>query len=154
MTEEPHLRARFGENEISDPRLRAHVTFPENDPATAALIIPKELMNTANVDSRSPVEIVANVAGEEHQLFTGFVDEATSEGSEVRLNLTTQTQIMSETRMGGLGYARVPPQEVMWAVTSLGGYLPENIIIEGWEPGPTEVIEVATVIEHPFYEFW
>jgi hypothetical protein len=54
---------------------------------------------------------------------------------------------MSETRIGGLGLAQVPPLEGMWALTRLGGYLPENIIIEGWEPGPTEVFEVATAID-------
>jgi hypothetical protein len=77
-----------------------------------------------------------------------MVDEAIPEGGEIRLNLITQTQIMSETRTGGLGYTQeVPPLEVLWAVTRLGGYLPENIIIEGWEPGPTEVFEVATAID-------
>jgi hypothetical protein len=147
VTQGRRLTARFGECEISDPRLRAHVTYSANNPATATLIVPNDLINTANPAYRSPIEIAVNVDGEDDPLFTGFVDEATSEGSEVRLNLTTQTQIMSETRIGGLGYARVPRLEMVWAVTRLGGHLPENIIIDGWEPGPTEVFEVATVID-------
>ncbi len=147
MTEERRLTARFGENEVSDPRLRADVTYPANDPATAILIVPSELINTASLDYRSPVEIIASVGGEDHQTFTGMVDEATPEGNEIRLNLTTQTQIMTETRMGGLGYTGVPFQEMIWTLTRSGGYLPENIIIEGWEPGPAEVFEVATAID-------
>jgi hypothetical protein len=152
MTEDRHLAVRFGENQISDPRLRVHVTYPANNPATATLIVPNDLINTASLDYRSPVEIVEIVDGEDHQAFTGFVDEVTPEGSEVRFNLTTQTQIMSETRMGGLGYAGVSRLEIVWAVTRLGGYLPENIVIEGWEPGPTEVFEVATAIDGLFVE--
>jgi hypothetical protein len=148
MTEARRLTARFGENRISDPRLRVHVEYPENNAGTATLIVPNDLINAASPDYRAPVEIVVErVDGEDQALFTGFVDEVTPEGSDVRLNLTTQTQIMSETRIGGLGYAGVRRLEMLWAVARLGGYLPENIDIEGWEAGPTEVFEVATAID-------
>jgi hypothetical protein len=132
---------------INDPRLGARVAFSENNPASATLTIPNEPVITASVVYRSPVKIVADVDGGDQQLFEGFVDEAALEGSDVRINLTTQTQVMNETRVGGLGLAGVPVQEGAWALARLGGYPPENIITEGWEPGPTEVFEVATALD-------
>jgi hypothetical protein len=58
MTEEHHFRVRFGENEISDPRLSSRVTPTVNGPSTATLVVPSELLRTASPDYRSPVDII------------------------------------------------------------------------------------------------
>src|SRR5919112_4906312 len=110
MTEEPNLTVRFGETEISDPRLDARIRRAANEPSTAALGIPSELLHTANPDYRSPVEITVSYAGEVHKRFTGMVDEAVPEGDDIVLKLITQTQIMSETRIGGLGFSPQVPR--------------------------------------------
>lgn len=148
MTREHRLTVRFDETEISDPRVEARVNHAINVPSTAELTIPNELLLEAKPDYGSAVEVFAHVEGKDHQMFTGFVDTATpGEESKTRIELVTQTQFMSETRMGGLGYTGVPPQEMLWALTRSGGYAPDKIIIQGWEPGPTEVFEIAAAVD-------
>ena len=127
---------------------RARIRRAVNEPSTVTLGVPSELLHTANPDYRSPVEITVSDAGEVHERFNGMVDEAVPEGGEIVLKLITQTQIMRESRIGGLGISpQVPRLETLSAIMRLGGYPLEKVTIEGWEPGPIEVFEVASAID-------
>src|SRR5918993_4385192 len=56
-------------------------------------------------------------------------------------------QRLKEERTGGFGYRFVDPREILWGLLRASGMESEKIHIEGFEPGPLEVFEVATALD-------
>ena len=137
----------FGEVEISDARITGNVSQPESGPNTAELVIPNDLLMAATPDYQATVQIFACRGTERHARFAGYVDRVSLERGSTRINCVSQSQFASEVALGGFGYRNVNPLEVIWAMARFTGFAPEDITIEGWEPGPVETFEVATAID-------
>jgi hypothetical protein len=141
------IAVRFGDNEIVGAGVEGKVRNVINDAAYAQVVIPNEHLANADPDYLAAVEVSAVYGVERTALFTGFVDCVLPEGDKTRIDLVTQTQFMKETAPGGLGLRQIDAREIMWALSVLGGYAEDKVEVEGWEPGPFEVFEVATAID-------
>jgi hypothetical protein len=148
MSRSPNgIAVRFGDTEIVGAGVEGKVRNVINDAAYAQVVIPNELLANADPDYLAAVEVFAVHGTRRTTLFTGFVDRVLPEGDKTRMDLVTQTQSMKETATGGLGLRQVDAREMMWALSVLGGYAEDKVEVEGWEPGPLEVFEVATAVD-------
>lgn len=141
------IAIKFGDEEIAGEGIEAIVSRGIIKGSTAQLIIAKDRLARALPNYRAAVEVSATYGTQREAMFTGFVDRVLPEGNKVHLDLVTQTHLMNDASMGGLGLRNFDPREGMWALSVLGGYAPENVIVQGWEPGPLEVFEVAVPID-------
>lgn len=141
------IAIKFGEEEIVGDGIEARVHHGMNEGSTAQVTIAKDRLTRVLPNYRAAVEVSATYGTEREAMFTGFIDRVLPEGPNVRLDLVTQTHLMNDASLGGLGLRNVDPREGMWALSVLGGYAPENVIVQGWEPGPLEIFEVAVPID-------
>jgi hypothetical protein len=138
---------RFGGVEIAEGVVSARVTSAINEPSSAEVVVSNTALIDANPDYQSEVQIFIGTDEELDLLFTGFVVAVEPRGNETLITMTTDFQKLNEDRMGGLGFSQVDPREVMWALLRSSGMDADKIKIEGYEPGPLEVFEVATALD-------
>lgn len=148
MSVEWVLIARFGKLEISDPRMTGNVSHAADRPyLTAELVLPDGVLTAASPDYQSEVEISASSGTNRHVMFTGYVDRVLPEGGSTRICLVSRSRFASEVSLGGFGYRNVHAEEIVWALTQYIGFPSNNITIQGWTPGPTELFEVAVAVD-------
>lgn len=143
---ERYLTIWFGETEISSSSITGEVNRDSGGKATAIMKVPNDLLAANEPDYRSEVSIYSTTNGEEIALFTGFVESVTLKDYETHMSFITQTQIMEELRIGGLSIENVDSREMMWALSVLGGYEEDKVIVQGWSPS-VEKFSVATPID-------
>jgi hypothetical protein len=79
---------RFAETEVEDPRIRARATSAIDEPPSAELIIPNEILTNVVVNYQSPVQVIAVTDTDQSVVFDGYVDRVTPERDKTRITLT------------------------------------------------------------------
>lgn len=138
---------RFGNVEISDDVVSCKTHHPVNAPNTAEVVISDKRLLSAKPDYQSEAQVLFRVNGETHVMFTGFVMAVEPQGGETLITMASGLQTMQEQMLGGLAFGGVSGPEMMWALFISSGRDPDVIEIEGYEPGPLEVFEVATALD-------
>jgi hypothetical protein len=98
-------------------------------------------------DYQAEVEVAIATDRQIDVLFTGFTVFAEPTADGVVISAKTNMQRLKEERTGGFGYRFVDPREILWGLLRASGMESEKIHIEGFEPGPLEVFEVATALD-------
>lgn len=139
--------ARFGNVEISDGIVSCRTKHPVNAPNTAEVVISDKRLLDAKPDYQSEAQILFLVDGETHVDFTGFVMTVESQEGQTLITMTSDLQKSREQMTGGLALGGVSAPEILWTMIRATGRDPDMIDIEGYEPGPLEVFEVATALD-------
>ncbi len=144
---EHKVLARFGEVEVTEGVVSAKVTNSINEPASVEVVISKAALLDANPDYQAEAQVFVDTDEGLHLLFTGFTVAAEPNEAGTLITATTDTQKLRETKTGGLSFSRVDDLEVLWAILRSSGMEDDKIQIEGFEPGPLEVFEVASALD-------
>ena len=138
---------RFGNVEISDDIVSCNTNHPVNAPNTAEVVISDDRLLDAKPDYQSEVQVLFRIDGETHVDFTGFVMTVEPQGGQTLITMASSLQETREQMTGGLAFGGVGALEIIWALMRVSGRESHMINIEGYEPGPLEVFEVATALD-------
>ena len=97
------------------------------------------------LDYLAELRISATTGPSESIMFTGFVDSATPDGDETRIEALSATEL-SEQTVGSLVTSGVPPPELAYLLARHAGYTDDRLRIQGIDNLPTEVFEVLVPV--------
>lgn len=137
----------FGDVEISENILSCQVHLSTNAPNTVEAKISNETLIRASPNYQSEARVLYSVDGVLYPQFTGFVVAVEPQESEPMITMASDLQKTREQMLGGLAFGGVSAPEIIWAMIRSTGRDPDKIDIEGYEPGPLEVFEVATALD-------
>lgn len=129
---------RLGTNMVMS-RGSCSVTMELNNVASATVTIPIRDLVDARVDYLAEAAVLDEDSAVK---FQGLVESVEIEGDQATIKLRNG-QELTDTRLGGLGVARVDGREIVWALARSAGIPQARIAIEGWTPGPDELFEVV-----------
>lgn len=138
---------QFGDVEIDEGIVSCQVNLPTGKPNTAEVEISDEVLVAANPDYQAEARVLYSINGERFVRFTGFVVTVEPRDGETLVSMASGLLKMEEQMLGGLAFSGVGAGEVLWSMLRSTGRDPAVIDIEGFEPGPLEVFEVATTLD-------
>lgn len=139
---------RFGNVEIDKGIVSCQMNFPTGKPNTAEITISDEILIGTNPDYQAEAQVLHSINGERSVRFTGFVVVVEPQGGgETLLGMASSLLKAEEQMLGGLALSGIDAREVLWSMLRSTGRDPDMIDIEGYEPGPLEVFEVATALD-------
>jgi hypothetical protein len=134
-------RAEFGGEPRRITSLRTNSALNDRPRASlrlAALVDPP-------LDYLAELRISATAGPSDYVMFTGFVDSATPDGGEVRIEALSATEL-SEQTVGSLVTSGVPAPELVYLLARHAGYTDDRLRIQGIDSLPTEVFEVLVPV--------
>ncbi len=97
------------------------------------------------LDYLAELRISATAGPSEYVMFTGFVDSATPDGGEIRVEALSATELIEQT-VGLLVTNGVQPRELVYLLARHAGYTDDRLQIQGIDNLPTEVFEVLAPV--------
>lgn len=138
MTKEGNAGLRLGTNAVMG-RGSYSVTLAPNKVTSAVVNMPIRELVEACVDYRADAAVLNEDSVEQ---FHGLVESVDIDGDQATINLRNG-QELTDTRMGGLGFAGVDVREIVWSLARAADIAEAKIEITGWTPGPDELFEVV-----------
>lgn len=141
----------LGETEISGAVVSVSIkpAGPSGEGVESARVIASTAtLLAAKADYQAGARLFSVTGAEREIQFTGIVDTVTPMGYVTEIRLVHPLQMLAESGTGGLGMdAGTAPIEAAWSLLRLWGVGSEQINIEGFEPGPEEMFEVAVSLD-------
>ena len=144
----PQLRLRLGWEVIKTiQRAQTHRAVGAHDDA-ATIEVPVEELLRANIAYTPEAAIEALHDGSWQPLFTGLVQDVTLDGEKATVSLVGNQRPLQEVSLGGLVIGDgANAAEMVFSLLRTTGWPPDRIVIDGWQPGPTEMFLVVSPIE-------
>lgn len=139
------FRLRVGGVDLSDGVVDGTITQSINDFPAGEMMVQSSALREG-VEFRGEVEVDVDVdepRPERIRLFTGQVSNVMPGNDVASMTLIGGMPELREQQIGGLSTDRVASVELLWSVLRASGMPETRIVIEDFEPGPTEPFEVV-----------
>ncbi|MFN8660562.1 MAG: hypothetical protein U0075_01635 [Thermomicrobiales bacterium] len=99
-------------------------------------------------DYQAEVRLFRTSRNQQELVFTGIIDAAIPDGDLTTIRLITGLQLLAEVGTGGLGIDDGAASiNLIWSLLRHWGIEAEKMDLDGFEPGPSEMCEVATSLD-------